>query len=99
MTAEWLHTRVEEYQDDDDVFHPTFLSIVVFLESSGSRGNISDEARRYLESVGNRRFLFIPSTQLSPGPYALIGSELRQVWKIVDDFNGTCMSTLKPQAE
>ncbi len=56
-----------------------------------------DEADVYLQERGTQQVVCTSVPQLLPGPYALVGSQLRDVWKLIDDINGTCMVTLNPQ--
>lgn len=60
---------------------------------------MTDEARRYLGKYGNKQAFFVPSTKLLPGRYVVLEGALRDVWRLVDDVNGTCMVTLKPQSQ
>ena len=98
-SGEWLRAKVKEYEDSDDVFQPAFLSTVIFLGSEENNIDVTDGARKYLGTIGNERFLSIASLRILPGPYAIVSSELREVWKLMDDTNGTCMTTLKPQEQ
>lgn len=99
VTAERIQTKVKEYRDWDDVFDMAFLAIVLFLGNSDSNGDLTQEARDYPKSHGNERVVALSSSRLLPGPYAIVGRELRDVWKLVDDFNGACMTTLVPRTK
>jgi hypothetical protein len=90
---------VGAYETKDDVFHTAFLDTVVFSGADGAHVNFTKEAQEYLGKLGNQHVIFVPSFELLPGPYVLIGNELRDVWKITDDSHGTCMATLKPQSK
>ncbi|OKL58530.1 hypothetical protein UA08_06367 [Talaromyces atroroseus] len=87
------------YHDCDDVFDEAFLHTVVFNGNEIGEVEYADEAREYLRQLGNEETLFVSSPELLPGPYALVGGELRDVWKLVDDTNGTCMTTLESQSD
>ena len=77
-----------------------FLAIVLLLKTGDAQGDlITQSARDYLESHGNKRVVTLSSASLMPGPYAVVGRELRDVWKLMDDFNGACMTTLVPRAQ
>lgn len=86
------------YSGQDDVFHEQFLNTVIFHSTSqGEDVKITDEARLYLQERGTQQVVCASVPQLLPGPYVLVGTQLRDVWKLVDDINGTCVATLKPQ--
>jgi len=99
VTADWVRVRVEKYTTCDDVFDKAFLATVIFHGAKEDSVELTDEAREYLSKVGNEQVVFVPSTELLPGPYVSLGGQLRDVWKLVDDANGTCMTTLKPQSK
>lgn len=94
ITAKWLKERIEIYKKADDVFQEAFLSSVIFQGPNDVE--VTTDAAEFLSQLGNDRMVTISSPDLLPGPYALIKQELREVWRLVDDFNGTCMATLKP---
>ncbi|KAI1127063.1 amidase signature domain-containing protein [Nemania abortiva] len=96
VSGEWIRSRVERYLAEDDVFNTSFLKTVVFCGLEGD-GELSNDASEYLSHLGNERVVFLSKPYLLPGPYACWGEEIRDVWKLVDDSNGTCMATLKPQ--
>jgi hypothetical protein len=52
----------------------------------------------HLEKLRNRYIVVVAESDLLPGPYALDGNEMGDVWKIVDDSFGTCMTALRPQS-
>lgn len=92
---------VQRYKTQDDVFNQSFLYYVLFKVVPGFDQHdvqITPEAKNYLKAPGNMAWSFDAAlpTELLPGPYALVKGELRQVLKLVDDSNGTCMATLKP---
>ena len=98
MTAAWLQEQVATYSSQDDVFNEPFLATVIFNSSSQEEDvKITDEAHVYLQKHGTDQVVCTSVPQLLPGPYALVGKQLRDVWKLVDDINGTCVVTLKPQ--
>lgn len=97
ISGNWLREIVARYDDHDDVFEKAFLEIVLFTRVKDDDVEFTDEAKRYLRELGNLQVIFSFSTDLLPGPYALVGGELRDVWKLIDDSNGTCMATFKPQ--
>jgi hypothetical protein len=99
VTSDWMRELVEKYNSCDDVFDKAFLEIVVFAGAREYDVEFTDEAQQYLRELGNQQVVFVSSPGLLPGPYALVGGELRDVWKLVDDSNGTCMATLKPQSK
>ncbi|KAF7555388.1 hypothetical protein G7Z17_g2234 [Cylindrodendrum hubeiense] len=71
---------------------------MVFIGPGPDDIEITPEALRYLRSLGNTATIsdITLFPQLLPGPYALVKQVLREVWKLVDDSNGTCMATLRP---
>jgi hypothetical protein len=91
-----MRKTVEEYEKGDDVFDKAFLATVIFYGVEEHDVTLTDRAREYLGKLGNKHIAFITSPRLLPGPYVLVGNELRDVWKLVNDSNGTCMVTLKP---
>ncbi|KAM0236961.1 hypothetical protein ACHAP5_009201 [Fusarium lateritium] len=97
ITAEWLKERVASYQQDD-VFHTSFLANIVFHGAERDDLEITDDAVKYLREIGNQATACTTVAGLLTGPYACINQQLREAWKLVDDFNGTCMVTLKPQS-
>lgn len=96
ITDEWIRKRLAEYKRDD-VFREEFLTCVVF--NASPKPSISDEAINLLREHGMEEYVFTWSRDYLPGPHAIVDQELREVWKLVDDSNGTCMVTLKPQKE
>ncbi|RKK89170.1 hypothetical protein BFJ68_g16775 [Fusarium oxysporum] len=97
VTAQWLKESVELYQNDD-VFHNSFLANIVFHGTESDALDITDEATEYLREIGNKSTACSILAGFLPGPYAYINQQLREAWKLVDDYNGTCMVTLKPPA-
>lgn len=97
VTADWVRVSVEKYETDDNVFDKAFLVTVIFYGAKKDDVELTDESREYLGKLGNEQVLFVSSPELLPGPYVLVGHELRDVWKIVDDSSGNRMATLKPQ--
>lgn len=102
ITGDWVRERVQTYKKSDDVFQESFLAGVVFLGASEDEVEITDEAREYLSRSGNQWMKCIcplnNREKVLPGPYVLLGNRLRDVWKLVDDKNGTCMTTFRPQS-
>ncbi|TVY83904.1 Amidase [Lachnellula suecica] len=98
VTATWVRDQVATYISLDDVFNEQFMATVIFHSSDQDVDvKVTDEARVYLDEHGTEEVICTSVPQLKPGPYALVGKQLRDVWKLVDDFNGTCMSSLKPK--
>ena len=102
VTVSWLQERIDDYTISDDVFEPAFLECVLFtgVERLGAKlrvGDIeiTDQAEEYLRQKLGTRYI-ITESNIPLGPYALIGNQLRYVWKIMDDSYGACMSTFKP---
>lgn len=98
VTAEYIQHEVNRYNKVDDVFHNAFLATVV-LQGRWEGFPITTEARDYLHGLGTKCIICTESDNLLPGPYAVIGGQLRDAWKLIDDINGTCMVTLKPQSK
>ena len=99
VTADWVRTSVDKYKNLDDVFDKAFLAIVVFHGVKADDAELTDAAQEYLSGLGNESVVFVTTPGLLPGPYVLVKGQLRDVWKLVDDANGTCMATLKPQSK
>lgn len=97
ITAAWVLDVIAEYVRDD-VFQTSFLDTVVFSRTYASDFEITQEAYEHLKQLGNRYIVIVAEPDPPPGPYALVGNEMRDVWKIVDDSFGTCMTTLRPQS-
>lgn len=81
----------------DDVFHNAFLAVVILQGPKEDLVTITPEARDYLHSLGTKCIISEASENFLPGPYAVIGNQLRDAWRLLDDINGTCMVTPKPQ--
>ena len=96
VTADWVRAVLEDYQNDV-VFHNAFLATIIFQGVKEAGVVLTDDARRYLTELGNERVIFRSLPDLLPGPYVMTGQMLGDAWKLIDDFNGTCMATLKPQ--
>lgn len=97
ITGQWGKERVQKC-NSDDVFHGGFFSNIVFHGAEEDNIAITAEAAEYLAEIGNKQTVFSSLPRLLPGPYACVNQELREVWKLVDDSNGTCMITLKPSS-
>ncbi|KAK0111635.1 hypothetical protein ONS95_001980 [Cadophora gregata] len=98
VTATWVQEQVARYSNEDDVFNEQFLATVIFHVRSSQDESIkvTDEAHIHLRGCGTEQVVCTSEPQLLPGPFAIVGSQLRDVWKLVDDVNGTCMVTLNP---
>jgi hypothetical protein len=98
VAATWVQDQIARYSSEDDVFNEQFLATVIFHGSSSQEEDIkvTDEAHVYLRRRGTEQVVCTSVPQLLPGPFAIVGSQLRDVWKLVDDVNGTCMVTLSP---
>ncbi|KAJ5623416.1 amidase signature enzyme [Penicillium lividum] len=101
ITEEWVRKTVENCKNTDDVFHEAFLVGVIFYGIREDEAEITDQARMYLSKLGNKWINYMTSAdtgrELLPGPYVLLKNQLRDVWRLVDDVNRTCMVTLRPQ--
>jgi hypothetical protein len=95
VTKDYMREQVSMYSELDDVFHSSFLSVVIFQVPETSSARTTTEAKEYLQSIGVERIIST-SIPFLPGPYAVVQGLLRDVWKLVDDSQGTCMVTLKP---
>jgi hypothetical protein len=99
VTADYIRQQVNRYNEVDDVFHNAFLATVVLEGTKEDVITITNDAREYLHGLGTQRIICTESENLLPGPYAVVGDQLRDAWKLIDDINGTCMVTLKPQSK
>ena len=99
VTSDYVRQRVKAYLEADDVFHSAFLATVVFYGAEADVVTITTDARECLDELGAKRIINTDTGGLLPGPYALVGNQLKDVWKLIDDSNGTCMVTLKPQSK
>lgn len=101
ITEEWVRKTVENCKSTDDVFHEAFLVRVLFYGIHEDEAEITDQARMYLSKLGNKWIKYKSSAgtgrEVLPGPYVLLNNQLRDVWRLVDDVNRTCMATLRPQ--
>ena len=97
LTEKWLHEIIDEYKNRDDIFTESFLSGVIFYGPSESK--LTNEAQEYLKKHGNKwiKFLSASGPIPLPGPYACIAGNMRDVWKLVEDSHGTCMTSIRPQ--
>ncbi|EHK20648.1 uncharacterized protein TRIVIDRAFT_223620 [Trichoderma virens Gv29-8] len=102
ISDEWMRRRLDEYKKDD-VFNEAFLANVIFLESRKrhriDKHSITKETIKFLKEHGMKQCIFSSSPNYLPGPHVMVDQELREVWKLVDNSNGTCMVTLKPQQD
>ncbi|KAH8122242.1 amidase signature enzyme [Trichoderma asperelloides] len=96
ITDEWIRKCLDEYRHDD-VFSEEFLACVVF--NASRKPSVSSEAIDLLKEHGMKEYVVTSSTDYLPGPHVIVDQQLREVWKLVDDSNGTCMVTLKPQRD
>ncbi|EHK47285.1 uncharacterized protein TrAtP1_010052 [Trichoderma atroviride] len=96
ITDEWIRKCLDGYKHDD-VFGEEFLQCVVF--NTSRKLSVSNEAIHLLREHGMKEYVVTSSTDYFPGPHVIVDQELREVWKLVDDSNGTCMVTLKPQKD
>ncbi|QKX64226.1 uncharacterized protein TRUGW13939_11399 [Talaromyces rugulosus] len=101
VTLDWVLKCLKSYQNcNDDVWGTAFLETVVFnVLNIGDKVECTDEVRDYLCRLGSQETLFVSLLELLPDPYSLVGKELRDVWKLVDDSNGTCRTALVPQLD
>ncbi|RSM10374.1 hypothetical protein CDV31_007250 [Fusarium ambrosium] len=97
ITVEWLQDRLSSYSKDD-VFNNSFLATIVFQGPEKDVVASTKEITEYLEGLGCQTTCFCSLPGLLPGPYVYVNQQLRHVWKLVDDTNGTCMVTLKPRS-
>ncbi|RMJ08483.1 hypothetical protein CDV36_011904 [Fusarium kuroshium] len=97
ITVEWLQDRLSSYSIDD-VFNNSFLATIVFQGPEKDVVALTKEIAEYLEGLGCQTTCFCSLPGLLPGPYVYVNQQLRHVWKLVDDTNGTCMVTLKPRS-
>lgn len=99
VTADYIRQQVNKYNEMDGVFHNAFLATVVFQGPKRDDITISAEAQGYLHGLGTKYIIYAESDNFLPGPYAVVGDQLRDAWKLVYDSNGTCMVTLEPQSK
>ncbi|KAF3480209.1 uncharacterized protein GIQ15_05556 [Arthroderma uncinatum] len=101
ITVDWMRDNVERYKLLDDVFHEAFLAGVIFLCAGEEHVKVTDEAWTYLLKSGAQWIKYIPALgagqNVLPGPCAISRNRICDVWKLVDDTNGTCMNALWPQ--
>lgn len=99
VTADYIQQQVIRYNEVDDLYQNAFLANVVFQGPKEDCITVTTEAWDYLHGLGTKCVIGAESDSLPPGPYAVVGNQLRDAWKLVDDSNGTCMVTLKPQSK
>ncbi|KAK5096304.1 hypothetical protein LTR70_003057 [Exophiala xenobiotica] len=92
-----MRSKVEEYVQVDDIFDTAFLSTIIFRGLEPSKLTIAETAQAYLKTLGNQKVTSLSAQELLPGPYIIVKETLRDVWKVVDDAYGTCITTLRPQ--
>jgi hypothetical protein len=93
ITTAWVQDVIRLYARDD-FFQASFLDIVIFSGTQASDSALTKEADEHLKKLGNRYIVGVAELNLLPGPYALVGNEMRDMWKIADDSFGTCITTL-----
>ncbi|KAM0259427.1 hypothetical protein ACHAQJ_003321 [Trichoderma viride] len=96
ISYEYMRQCLDEYRSDD-VFRDDFLACVVFHASR--KLHISKDVIGFLKARGMKEYIVNSSPGYLPGPHVIVRQELREVWKLIDDINGTCMITLKPQRD
>ncbi|KAF2020416.1 amidase signature enzyme [Aaosphaeria arxii CBS 175.79] len=99
LTADYIRSQVDKYSETDGVFQKAFLAVVVLEGLEEEFVTVTQQARDYLNSLGARSIICTSNKSISPGPYVIIDGHLRNAWKVVDDSNGTCMVTVKPQSK
>jgi hypothetical protein len=100
----WLQSRITKYKQSDDVFRLEFLESVIFVCEGNFEIDISPSAKNFLETLGSKRIHFLAKdsysdSELKPGPHAIVGKHLREVWRLYSDTHGTLLTALKPDTE
>ena len=100
ITEQWIRYRISQYAQQDDVFQPGFLQLAVFYALGNRNIELTPGTCTFLKSVGTRWIDIPPSYSLGsnvlPGPYALVGNRLCEVWKLHKDTHGTLLTSLSP---
>ncbi|KAF2230781.1 amidase signature enzyme [Viridothelium virens] len=101
VTAGWLHSAIEQYRYEDDVFQLEFLEAVLFTYTGSDPLDVTIEARNYLQRfyettmIGTRH---VVSKNAHPerGPYLYTNGDLRPAWKLYEDTNGAFLNAIIP---
>jgi Asp-tRNA(Asn)/Glu-tRNA(Gln) amidotransferase A subunit family amidase len=84
ISVDELKSTISGYLATDDVFSESFLTTVVV----GGRGNLSENATHYLESLGCETILMADGPDLMAGPYLLHSSgAVAKVYRLYWDHN------------
>lgn len=95
-----MRAQVDHYNNTDDVYNDCFLENVIFYGGGEDDFELLEETRDYLGQLGNKRINFHRWPEvLEPGPYIIMEGIGLNIWKLVADDHGTCMTTLKPRSE
>ncbi|KAJ4299616.1 hypothetical protein N0V90_004862 [Kalmusia sp. IMI 367209] len=91
IDAGYLVRRIQRYLATCDVFTLDFLHCVEFTGAREEDVTFHQDAKDQLREWGNSWTKFTPTQAVNdgppPGPYVVAEHQLRQVWRVYDDFN------------
>lgn len=103
ITLRFIQTKLEEFQNSDDVFTPEFAekAALILLYETGNPPQPSQELSDYLKDRSNN-LIFQKKTEDAEwheGPYFLTNQELHQSWRVYPDNLNAFISTVIPDDE
>lgn len=106
--GDWLENYLKDAEKHDDVFCPAFIQGLLIISGSNLDSNAStrtqctQQARTYLESIGNKWLRISSPFKLpkgvNPGVYYLSDQKLKPVFRLYDDVNKAFLTTLEPRS-
>lgn len=98
INKEWLEEAIRE-AEIDDVFHKAFLYGLVITRDNASNANVTDDAYKYLDELGNAwlDYWSVRSANLSPGLYLIHEERLHPVCRLYSDQQGAFLTGLHPR--
>ncbi|KAH7312544.1 amidase signature domain-containing protein [Stachybotrys elegans] len=91
-----LRTWRLDHIDQDDVFHPEFLTEVVFSGVESTDVRLTGDARDMLTVWGTRKVRFGPNLDIDDGSYAVVDGMLYTVWRVYSDSHLAFSQALWP---
>lgn len=103
---DWLENYLNDADKHDDVFCQAFIQGLLIISGSNSnastRTQFTQQARTYLDTIGNQWRQICPPRELpkgvGPGVYYLSDLKLKPVFRLYDDVNKAFLTTLEPRS-
>lgn len=102
VTVDAIRSSIHHFENVDDVFSRTFLSLIIFELSPGATKELSSEVNKFLHSLGTRFVGILDEGSQNAdrglpdsGPYFASPRGLFGVWKLYPDtFGAFVLSTV-----